>query len=95
MCKRINRSEWSKMLANSFEPSEWYDRDDEKQEEMKTVCAWCRRHMSGPVDVVRESHGICPQCLREELAKLEPLKTANRTKAVQRRLQGHDVGGEG
>ena len=40
----------------------------EKAAEIETVCAWCHRHMSGPVGAApqRVSHGICPQCLEEK-----------------------------
>ena len=29
--------------------------------EMKMVCAWCSKHLSGPEDG-EESHGICKPC---------------------------------
>ena len=36
--------------------------------ETETVCAWCGKHMSGPVGAQpeRQSHGICPECEARE-----------------------------
>ena len=31
---------------------------------MKTRCAWCGAHVSGPADAMVTSHGICPECDR-------------------------------
>jgi hypothetical protein len=42
--------------------------------EIETVCAWCvpHKHLSGPVGAAPEnvSHGICPQCLREQFPEM-------------------------
>ena len=37
-------------------------------EAIETVCAWCHRHMSGPVGAPpeRTSHGICARCAERE-----------------------------
>ena len=39
--------------------------------EIETVCAWCHRHMTGPVGAAPErvSHGICPKCLEEKFSE--------------------------
>ena len=38
------------------------------ERQIETVCAWCHRHISGPVgaDPKNVSHGICPECLKEK-----------------------------
>jgi hypothetical protein len=37
--------------------------------EMKTVCAWCGKHLKGPINADRISHGMCPACFEKELPK--------------------------
>lgn len=37
---------------------------------MKTVCAWCGKHLEGPEDAAEVSHGICKECLAHEMAEV-------------------------
>jgi len=36
---------------------------------MKTVCAWCQRHLSGHPEAKDVSHGICPECYKKYFPK--------------------------
>ncbi len=38
---------------------------------MKTICAWCHRHLSGNPECEDTSHGICGACLAREIAEAE------------------------
>ena len=40
---------------------------------MKQVCAWCLKDLGGNQENPDEpdSHGICEECMKKELAKLE------------------------
>lgn len=33
--------------------------------QIKTVCAWCKKHLSGYADSVHVSHGCCADCSSE------------------------------
>ena len=47
---------------------QWVVRLVREKEGIETICAWCGKHISGPVGAApkRVSHGICPQCLERE-----------------------------
>ena len=36
---------------------------------MKTICAWCDKHISGEESDIDISHGSCQQCLDEIMGK--------------------------
>lgn len=65
-------------------------------ESMKTVCAWCSKHLSGDRNSTRISHGICSKCyhricmdaLRNNGYNSDPLLTSDNTTT-------YDIGGEG
>lgn len=38
---------------------------------IETVCAWCKRHLRGPVGGPVKSHGICQDCKAEQISALE------------------------
>jgi hypothetical protein len=38
---------------------------------IKVVCAWCKCHLSGPVDAPKISHGMCKACKDEQMRGLE------------------------
>ena len=40
---------------------------------MKTICAWCGKHISGKKDDPDISHGICEKCEKRERKALEKL----------------------
>lgn len=45
---------------------------DVPEGDLPTYCAWCKRHMSGPIgDYKIASHGICPPCLKELQKEME------------------------
>jgi len=33
---------------------------------MRTVCAWCGKHLSGDENDLKVSHGICEECAARE-----------------------------
>lgn len=45
-----------------------------KEPEMGVWCAWCGKHLGGPVEAEAKTHGICQRCLEAVLADLEALK---------------------
>jgi hypothetical protein len=40
---------------------------------IKTVCAWCGVHLSGPERSTVISHGMCPECAKAVEAEIESL----------------------
>ena len=42
-------------------------------DELKVICAWCNRHMSGPADAPadRVTHTVCKDCKVEQLRLLD------------------------
>ena len=37
----------------------------------RLICAWCNKDLGEAVGCAGDSHGICKDCMRRELAKLE------------------------
>lgn len=37
---------------------------------MKTVCAWCLKHLKGPEHASLVSHGMCPDCFNNARRQL-------------------------
>lgn len=46
----------------------------QNNEEVKVVCAWCRKHISGPKQTKLVTHGICDECLKKQLEDFTTLK---------------------
>ena len=42
----------------------------ENEEPIKTVCAWCKKHIEGPAESKKISHGICPDCYNKQIEQL-------------------------
>ena len=38
-------------------------------QDVKLVCAWCKRHLNGHTEAERVSHGICVNCANSLLGK--------------------------
>lgn len=47
---------------------------------MKTICAWCGKHISGNKDDPDISHGICSDCEKKEREELERIKGKKKNK---------------
>jgi hypothetical protein len=46
----------------------------EKEEEMKIVCAWCNKLVSGEAGDTAVSHGICKPCYDVEIESMSNVK---------------------
>ena len=53
---------------------------------MKTICAWCGKHISGDKDDPDISHGICKDCEKKERGELERMKKRKGKKQVYIRV---------
>ena len=60
----------------------------------RMICAWCGKDMGEAVGCSADSHGICKNCMRRQLAKLEGGNDEQSNEGISVADGGGDCGGD-